>query len=55
MIGIIPDKRYPRGFDGTRAGTEDTEKLLSFLQTKGDALGVDPQRICLGPFLREGD
>jgi len=27
LVGIVPDKRYPRGFDGTRAGFEDTEKI----------------------------
>ena len=54
MIGIIPDKRYPRGLDGTRAGTEDTEKLLTFLKTQGDVLGVDPQRICLWTFSAGG-
>ena len=54
LIGIVPDKRYPRGFDGTRAGFEDTEKLLAFLQTQGDTLGVDPQRICLWTFSAGG-
>jgi acetyl esterase/lipase len=54
MVGIVPDKRYPRGFDGTRAGFEDTEKLLAFLKTQGDALGVDPQRICLWTFSAGG-
>jgi acetyl esterase/lipase len=54
MVGIVPDKRYPRGFDGTRAGFEDTEKLLAFLQTQGDTLGVDPQRICLWTFSAGG-
>lgn len=54
LVGIVPDKRYPRGFDGTRAGFEDTEKLLVFLQTQGDKLGVDPQRICLWTFSAGG-
>ena len=54
MVGIVPDKRYPRGFDGTRAGSEDTEKLLAFLQTHGDTLGVDPRRICLWTFSAGG-
>jgi acetyl esterase/lipase len=54
MIGIVPDKRYPRGLDGTRAGTEDTEKLLAFLRAQGDAFGVDPQRICLWTFSAGG-
>jgi acetyl esterase/lipase len=54
IVGIVPDKRYPRGFEGTRAGFEDTEKLLTFLRTQGDALGVDPQRICLWTFSAGG-
>ena len=54
LVGIVPDKRYPRGFDGTRAGAEDTEKLLAFLQSQGDTLGVDPQRICLWTFSAGG-
>ena len=54
LVGIVPDKRYPRGLDGTRAGFDDTEKLLAFLQTQGDTLGVDPQRICLWTFSAGG-
>src|SRR6185295_1794563 len=54
MIGIVPDKRYQRGLDGLRTGTVDTEKLLAFLRTQGDALGVDPTRICLWTFSAGG-
>ena len=54
MIGIVPDKRYQRGLDGLRTGTADTEKLLAFLRTQGDALGVDPARICLWTFSAGG-
>ena len=54
MVGIVPDKRYPRAIDGTRAGFEDTEKLLAFLRTQGESLGVDPQRICLWTFSAGG-
>jgi acetyl esterase/lipase len=54
IIGIVPDKRYLRGLDGTRAGAEDTEKLLAFLADKGDTLGVDPTRICLWTFSAGG-
>lgn len=54
LIGIIPDKRYPRSFEGVRTGFEDTEKLLAFLQTQGEDLGVDPQRICLWTFSAGG-
>jgi len=54
LVGIVPDKRYPRGFDGTRAGYEDTERLLAFLQMQGDTLGVDPQRLCLWTFSAGG-
>lgn len=54
MVGIVPDKRYTRGLDGMRAGFEDTEKLLAFLQTQGDSIGVDPKRICLWTFSAGG-
>ncbi|HYV03096.1 MAG TPA: alpha/beta hydrolase, partial [Blastocatellia bacterium] len=54
MIGIVPDKRYQRGLDGLRTGTADTEKLLAFLRTQGDSLGVDPSRICLWTFSAGG-
>ncbi len=54
MIGIVPDKRYQRGVDGLRTGTADTEKLLAFLRTQGDSLGVDPSRICLWTFSAGG-
>lgn len=54
IVGIVPDKRYPRGFDGTRAGFEDTEKLMAFLRTEGYKLGVDPERICLWTFSAGG-
>jgi acetyl esterase/lipase len=54
MIGIVPDKRYPRAFEGIRSGFEDTEKLLAYLETRGDSLGVDPHRICLWTFSAGG-
>jgi acetyl esterase/lipase len=54
LVGIVPDKRYPRGFDGTRSGAEDTEKLLAFLRAEGGKLGVDPDRICLWTFSAGG-
>jgi acetyl esterase/lipase len=54
MIGIVPDKRYQRGLDSVRNGTADTEKLLAFLGTQGDSLGVDPTRICLWTFSAGG-
>ena len=54
MIGIVPDKRYQRGLEGLRTGTADTEKLLAFLRTQGDSLGVDPSRICLWTFSAGG-
>lgn len=54
IVGIVPDKRYPRGLDGIRTGFEDTEKLLAYLRANGDRLGVDPQRICLWTFSAGG-
>ena len=53
MIGIVPDKRYQRGA-GARDGFEDTGKLLTFLQTQGESLAIDPQRICLWTFSAGG-
>lgn len=54
IVGIVPDKRYPRGLDGIRTGFEDTEKLLAYLRANGARLGVDPQRICLWTFSAGG-
>ncbi len=54
IVGIVPDKRYPRGLDGIRTGFEDTEKLLAYLRTNSDRLGIDPQRICLWTFSAGG-
>ena len=54
IVGIVPDKRYPRGLDGLRTGFEDTEKVLAYLRTNGDRLGIDPQRICLWTFSAGG-
>ena len=54
IAGIVPDKRYPEGLDGIRTGFEDTEKLLAYLRTNGDRLGIDPQRICLWTFSAGG-
>ena len=54
IVGIVPDKRYQRGLDGTRTGFEDTEKLLAFLQSKADTLSIDPQSVFVsGLFLQE--
>lgn len=54
IVGIVPDKRYQRGFDGLRSGFADTEKLLTYLRTNGERLGVDPERICLWTFSAGG-
>ena len=54
IVGIIPDKRYPRGLDGIRTGLEDTEKLLTYLRANSNSLGIDPQRICLWTFSAGG-
>jgi acetyl esterase/lipase len=54
LVGIVPDKRYPRAFEGIRSGFEDTEKLLAFLQSEGERLGIDPRRLCLWTFSAGG-
>ena len=45
FVGLVPEKRYPRGADGIEKGTEDTEALLQFLQRSGAGLGVDANRL----------
>lgn len=54
VVAVVPDKRYPRGFDGLRTGFEDTEKLLAHLRANGGRLGIDPERICLWTFSAGG-
>ncbi|MGK6356325.1 alpha/beta hydrolase [Sphingomonas sp. DT-207] len=54
MVGIVPDKRYPRGADGLRTGMADTEALFAHLQAEAPALGIDPDRICLWVFSAGG-
>lgn len=54
IVAVVPDKRYPRGFDGLRTGFEDTEKLLAHLRANGERLGIDPLRICLWTFSAGG-
>jgi dienelactone hydrolase len=51
------------GLDKVRQATADVEDLLGYVRAHGEALGIDPDRLCLwafsgggvflGPFLRE--
>jgi acetyl esterase/lipase len=54
VVAVVPDKRYPRGLDGLRSGSVDTEKLLAHLRSDGGRLGIDPERICLWTFSAGG-
>ena len=54
VVGVVPDKRYPRGLEGLRTGFEDTGKVLAYLREHGDQLGIDPGRICLWTFSAGG-
>jgi acetyl esterase/lipase len=54
LVGVIPDKRYPRGFEGTRSGYDDTEAVVAHLIDNSEALGIDPKRICLWTFSAGG-
>jgi dienelactone hydrolase len=54
FVGIVPDKRYPRGPEGLRTGMADTEALIAHLRTRAPELGMDPDRICLWVFSAGG-
>lgn len=50
FAAVIPDKRYPRGWDGLLSGTADTKRLLQYVAQNGASLGVDPSRLCVWSF-----
>ncbi len=50
LVGLVPDKRFPRGADGIINGTADMQTLRKFLIQEGAALGVDPQRVAFWIF-----
>jgi CubicO group peptidase (beta-lactamase class C family) len=54
FVGIVPAKRYPRGFDGLRTATADTDSLLAYLRANAPRLGIDPNRICVWVFSAGG-
>jgi acetyl esterase/lipase len=53
-VGIVPDKRYARGFGGTKQGYEDTVAFLEYLKAHAGDLGVDPDRVCVWVFSAGG-
>lgn len=53
-VGIVPDKRYPRGLDGTKAGYDDTVRFLEYLKANAGRLGVDPDHVCVWVFSAGG-
>ena len=53
-VGIVPDKRYFRGWEGTRAGRDDTVAFLEYLKANAPELGVDPGRVCVWVFSAGG-
>ena len=50
LVGLVPDKRFPRGADGIVNGTADMQTLRKFLTQEGGELGVDPQRMAFWIF-----
>lgn len=54
IIGIVPAKRYARGFDGLRTGYADTDSILTYIRANAAQLGVDPDRICVWAFSAGG-
>jgi acetyl esterase/lipase len=54
VMGIVADKRYQRGWDGTQQGFADTELLLDYLRANGAEHGIDADRLCLWTFSAGG-
>src|SRR5688572_10632995 len=50
LVGLVPDKRFPRGAEGIVKGTADMQTLRKFLNQEGAGLGVDPQRVVFWIF-----
>ncbi|MBA4138717.1 MAG: hypothetical protein C0518_15535 [Opitutus sp.] len=50
FAAVVPDKRYPRGWDGLLSGTADTKRVLRYLAEHSAELGIDPQRLCVWSF-----
>ena len=54
IVGIVPAKRYPRGFDGLQSGNADTDSVLTWLRANGQRFGIDPDKICVWAFSAGG-
>ena len=55
FVGLVPDKRYsPKGKNPLITGHEDSERFLRYVAEHGEALGVDPNRLCLWTFSAGG-
>lgn len=54
IVGIVPSKRYARGFDGLQTGYADTDSILTYLRANSARLGIDPNRICVWAFSAGG-
>ena len=47
FAALVPDKRYPRGWDGLVTGFDDTVRALKYIRDHADELGIDLARVCL--------
>lgn len=54
LVGIVPAKRYPRGFAGIQSGYADTESVLKYLRANASRLGIDSSKICVWAFSAGG-
>jgi acetyl esterase/lipase len=54
IVGIVPAKRYARGFDGLQTGYADTDSILTYIRANASRLGIDPSRICVWAFSAGG-
>lgn len=54
FVGVIPDKRYQRGWEGTQRGFDDTTMAIRHLRENAAALRIDPNRLGLWTFSAGG-
>ena len=50
LVGLVPDKRFPRGPEGVVNGTADMQMLRKFLTREGSTLGIDTKRVAFWIF-----
>lgn len=54
FVGFVPDKRYPPNAGGVGTALADTQAFVEHIASNANALGIDPNRICLWIFSAGG-